>query len=236
MTDPDINYNGLNYFDDLDHFWLEKAPSEVLKELKPHINLIQENFSNSEGLATSFLAGEIEHEYFLDRKKMPVFLNYIRDVVERSDKSTNFIKRMSNNTAKELRLDAIWINFQQKYEYNPAHLHAGLYSWVLWYQIPFTFEEERQFSNKPPTRNSSHGEFHFLYLNPNNSHKISQVNPYIDKTKEGYFALFPSHLLHVVYPFYSSNDYRITISGNIFGLDGMGNEIGLADDMGNPLY
>jgi hypothetical protein len=35
-----------------------------------------------------------------------------------------------------------WVNFQEKYEYNPIHLHDGVFSYVIWYQIPFYKEDE----------------------------------------------------------------------------------------------
>jgi hypothetical protein len=37
----------------------------------------------------------------------------------------------------------------------------------------------------------------------------------VDKTFEGKIAFFPSKLSHCVYPFYSSDGIRISISGNI---------------------
>ena len=37
----------------------------------------------------------------------------------------------------------------------------------------------------------------------------------IDKAWEGTMILFPSSLNHNVYPFYTSDDYRISISGNL---------------------
>ena len=48
---------------------------------------------------------------------------------------------------------------------------------------------------------------------------------FIDKTWEGTIVMFPSWLNHSVYPFYTSDDYRISISGNIVvkiedGIDG----------------
>jgi hypothetical protein len=38
----------------------------------------------------------------------------------------------------------------------------------------------------------------------------------IDKKWEGQMLLFPALLNHSVFPFYSSNDYRISVSGNLF--------------------
>jgi hypothetical protein len=38
---------------------------------------------------------------------------------------------------------------------------------------------------------------------------------YVDKEWEGKIALFPAKLNHLVYPFYTSDEPRISISGNI---------------------
>ena len=38
----------------------------------------------------------------------------------------------------------------------------------------------------------------------------------VDKSWEGKFAIFPSELQHGVNPFYTSDEYRITISNNYF--------------------
>ena len=37
----------------------------------------------------------------------------------------------------------------------------------------------------------------------------------IDKSWEGVMILFPADTAHQVYPFYTSDDYRISISGNL---------------------
>ena len=37
----------------------------------------------------------------------------------------------------------------------------------------------------------------------------------IDSTWEGHIIMFPANLQHCVYPFYTSDDTRISFSGNI---------------------
>ena len=37
----------------------------------------------------------------------------------------------------------------------------------------------------------------------------------VDKDMEGEIIVFDSKLLHVVYPFYTSNDYRMSLAGNV---------------------
>ena len=43
-----------------------------------------------------------------------------------------------------LGLETIWVNVTEKYMYNPPHNHQGIYSWVLFHDIPYSLEEERK--------------------------------------------------------------------------------------------
>lgn len=58
------------------------------------------------------------------------------------------------------------------------------------------------------------GDFEFTYTNILGQ-LCSAVLP-TDKAFEGKICLFPSKLHHQVFPFYSSDEYRISISGNVF--------------------
>ena len=44
---------------------------------------------------------------------------------------------------------------------------------------------------------------------------ITQTYLQVDKSYEGKIIIFPANLTHGVLPFYTSDDYRITISGNV---------------------
>ena len=44
---------------------------------------------------------------------------------------------------------------------------------------------------------------------------ISTTQLDIDKTLEGSLIMFPNYLKHQVYPFQTSDEHRISISGNI---------------------
>ena len=57
------------------------------------------------------------------------------------------------------------------------------------------------------------GMFAFFFSDP--SGKITQEALPVDKSWEGKVALFPANLNHCVYPFYTSDEYRISISGNL---------------------
>ena len=112
-----------------------------------------------------------------------------------------------------------WINFQAKHEYNPPHTHSGDFSYVLFYKIPYTRESEKAAGpGKDSNVEDSHGMFNFLHMidpqSPNNRQHIAQAPIKTDTDEEWQLMIFPSTLMHYVTPFYSSDEYRITLSGN----------------------
>jgi len=111
-----------------------------------------------------------------------------------------------------------WLNLQKKYEYRPSHRHhngkgLGL-SFVAYIQIPYDLEIEDKYSNHH-SKSTSHrnGRIEFTYSTFNG--QISNKLIHIDKTYEGKVLMFTNDLWHIVYPFYTSDDYRISLAGNI---------------------
>jgi len=210
MNSKDLGYYSLgrNY-----GYYLDKAPQNVLNELKQQVDNLQSNFDKGKKYNYS-LAGEIKHEYQI--KPQSQTKQYIKDLSQQFENESQYMTS-HYSPLPTLKFNNLWVNFQQKYEYNPIHNHLGAYSFVIWYQIPFTFEDEKKYSyNQQKHNNRSYpGQFSFIYpcLYPKVGVSICPLN--IDKSKEGYVAIFPSNLDHTVHPFYSSNEYRITIAGNI---------------------
>jgi hypothetical protein len=106
----------------------------------------------------------------------------------------------------------LWVNFQKKYEFNPMHVHDGLYSFVIWHKIPYKIDEEKA-RLKMKEIDKRAGMFAFLFTGLDG--KIHSEALPVDNSWEGKCALFPAKLNHLVYPFYTSDDYRISISGNL---------------------
>jgi hypothetical protein len=94
-----------------------------------------------------------------------------------------------------------WINIQQKGEYVPLHRHDGLLAYVIWVKIPYDSNIEKSSC------------FSFAYNNIVGG--VMQHPLPIHKQMEGMIIMFPSSLFHQVYPFYTSDDDRISISGMI---------------------
>jgi hypothetical protein len=104
-----------------------------------------------------------------------------------------------------------WINIQKKGEYIPVHNHDGVVSFVTWVNIPYDIEEELNLEKDKRSVNSCL-QFHYKNIcGVDSSHDFR-----VSKQDEGGIIMFPSALSHTVYPFYTSDDVRISVSGCIY--------------------
>lgn len=181
------------------------VPFELFKNLKLQATKIKNNFLTASKYNGS-LVGNLEHEY-----KLPN-VDGLSEVVE-------FLASVHNSHFKCLKgtnnfeLRDSWINFQKKYEFNPVHRHDGSFSFVIWLEIPYLKDEEEKHPSSVNAKGKAAGNFFVLYsdfLGNLTTHQIPA-----DKTYEGKMILFPSALWHGVNPFYTSDEYRISISGNL---------------------
>tara|TARA_R100000353_G_C6457295_1_gene182908 strand:+ start:221 stop:787 length:567 start_codon:yes stop_codon:yes gene_type:complete len=124
-------------------------------------------------------------------------------------------KKITNIYQPHMTVKTLWVNFQNKYEFNPLHSHNSALSFVLFVQIPYKYEDERKTVQARnidgPIRN---GCFSFVYTSV-----LGQLTDYdylLNDTFEGVLLVFPASLQHQVYPFYTSDLERISISGNIY--------------------
>ena len=149
---------------------------------------------------------EYEFVKFID----PHIINYITERHERH----NAVRRMCRVQEtpwvpenSEIRYDlnlGPWVNFQRKNEFNPMHNHAGIFSAVIFIDIPDELEQERDRSTFNAKPNGCLELFHM------NQHLI--VHP-----KSAEIFLFPSYLWHSVYPFVADVE-RVTMSFNVHNL------------------
>jgi hypothetical protein len=128
------------------------------------------------------------------------------------DRMFNFMVDTTGMTF-DLEFERIWINVQRKNEFIPLHQHSGCYSFVLWTEIPFYMENEHKTCDNKVLIKDRSGLFEFVFTD--HLGKLTNHQIPVDKTWEGVLCVFPAELHHQVYPFYSSDDLRITISGNL---------------------
>lgn len=188
-----------------------QTPKEYRKLFSELVNSIQDNFNqHKESKAHELLAGQIKHEYLVSLpNELHPFIGDVANVfVKENNQVLNALKPVNEGVDVELINDATWINFQQKYEYNPIHDHSGVLSWVYYHKVPYLLEKEDKRFNDP-TKEQFNGRFLFW---PDVGYHVTLD---IDNRHEGTFIMFPSTLHHAVYPFYTSDEYRITIAGNV---------------------
>lgn len=113
-------------------------------------------------------------------------------------------------------LESINVNIQRKGEFFPIHRHSGIYTFVIWVDIPFykTKKFTNKFSKDVQVGNTDlTGYLQFLYTDILGN--ISTWNLPIDKNWEGKLCVFPAEMHHQVYPFFDSDDLRVIITGNV---------------------
>ena len=190
----------------------------VLADVPKEILEILDNVIDEKGLSplNQDLAGNIKHEYAIPKGKAAVSPMLMQMIIKHQEKYPNFFKKAHstiNYKACEIELFNLWVNFQKKYEFNPMHVHDGLYSFVIWHKVPYTMKDEKERLASMMDNEFRAGMFAFFFSDP--SGKITQEALPVDKNWEGKVALFPANLNHCVYPFYTSDEYRISISGNL---------------------
>lgn len=179
--------------------------------LLEEINVVKNNFNVCENVNDK-LAGQINKQFKLSNSKdnlekilLPFALEY--------DRIFNYFKTFNClSSIPSLKLDDLWVNFQNKYEYNPPHDHSGVLSFVIWINVPYESVEEKICSPGSGSNLPRAGNFEFFYAN--NIGKISSEMIEVTKEKELTVIIFPSIFLHQVYPFYTSDDYRVSVAGN----------------------
>jgi len=197
-------------------YHLVKLPHEMIDYLWKQIDIAkQENKSIKKELV-----GNIHKSLYLKDPKNLIIDTIFTTLFNTQYKCyfTNIIKKHFRRTNVQHTglytkpvLDKLWVNFQRKYEFNPLHDHSGLFSFVIWMKIPYDLDDERNLDFvKNANTQSSVGNFTFV------SNLMESFTVEMDKEVEGSCVFFPSYLHHMVYPFYTSDEERITISGNIF--------------------
>lgn len=185
--------------------YFEKVlPKDIFTKLKNVINYEE----NSKIIDSYNLAGNIKNEYLIIRIDSEIIQYFEKCAYEFLSETDQTI--LLDNDVK-IRTN-LWVNKQKKYEFNPIHKHTGIMSFVCWIQIPYDLQEELNLDNCKNSNTPRNSLFEFLHFD--HVGKIQTTPLKVDKSWEGKCIFFDSQLYHQVYPFYTSDDYRISISGN----------------------
>jgi hypothetical protein len=192
---------------------LKKIPEDVLSEIKKEVYSIQNDFDENKKVKFE-LVGHIQKEYqmnFCIEKVQNWILN--DEIIHSFENYINY-KANTINRPLPLYINSMWVNFQKKHEFNPTHKHSGVMSFVIWLKIPYDIKKEFELFQDIKTNHEKTSCFEFSFVDAFG--KITSRLLPVDKNWEGVICLFPSELNHTVYPFFTSDEYRISVAGNIF--------------------
>ena len=188
-----------------------KIPPDIYQALNKEIVDIHTNDMGIQKMNPS-LAGQITKEYQIT-KSLPLLNPFLEEMGRAYQKEWNYYPKENPN--KDLKVESVWVNMQKKLEVNPLHNHDGTLSFVAWLHIPFKLEDERNMENCKMSRTKElTSTFQFVYTTALGT--IANCPMFVESGWEAKIVMFPSKLLHIVYPFQTSDDYRISIAGNLY--------------------
>lgn len=182
--------------------FISKLPNNLFHKIKNECL----NFCNKKEFTSAMSAKGVPKHYYLEEETDKELLSFLTTWVEKYFKKYRYLQyyKILNKNAPTI-FKKPWINIQKKGEFCPNHLHDGILSYSIWIQLPPSKK------NKNETKFDSCFEFQYQNI----LGAISNYPIHLNKSYEGKFVLFPAGLLHCVYPFYDSDEIRISVNGNI---------------------
>ena len=184
-----------------------KLNNKEMNKLKSYIKHKKNNISET-------LAGNINNSFAIEDKDNWFFNNVLLNLIGEylpEDFEAIIPSILTKNCA--YTLDSFWVNFQNKYEFNPTHSHTGVFSFVVWIEIPSSYKKEKELKFAKQSNSPCPNTFEFIFTNILGAVCTERIH--LEPEDKGTILLFPARLLHQVYPFYLSNKKRISVSGNI---------------------
>ena len=123
-------------------------PPEIYQPVMQEIMEIERNDAGIM-MMNRTLAGQIEREYQLEKSKQHI-VPYLEQMGREYQKNWDYYPQQN------LKVDSLWVNLQQKTEYNPIHNHDGVLSYVAWLEVPYEHKNE---VNLKQSRDSRTKEF-----------------------------------------------------------------------------
>jgi hypothetical protein len=156
--------------------------------------------------------GNIVHEYRLRDASLDCLGELLGPLVNAYAKDNHYTVQN-----RPIGLTNAWVNLQQSGEYFSAHTHKGVFSFALWITVPFTQADEVEWRESRGKSGRESANFTFHYTDA-----LGRITPYcipVDSSYERTCIVFPGEMMHSVTPYFSTDERRITVSGNIEYLD-----------------
>lgn len=187
-------------------YLLHEMPDDVLRQVRNEVASIEKNFEgHQQQKHNAYLAGHIRHQYLL-QVCVPSLAPYVEMLAR------EYQNRFNYHVDECLEHRDSWVNFQSRTEFNPPHVHDGRISYVAWLKIPYDIDQELSVYNDV---NGDRRTSRFEFIYPNTLGNQITHGFQVSREWEGRICVFPAMLMHLVNPFYTSDQYRISISGNL---------------------
>ena len=110
----------------------------------------------------------------------------------------------------ELAFSRFWCRASLDGDYQSIHDHQGIFTFVVWLTVPFEGADERQVQAGFRPEASD-----FVLVYPDTCGQLQKSNFVLGKGAEGKMLFFPSDINHIVYPHYTTQEYRIALAGDV---------------------
>ena len=187
-----------------------KIEDEIFEEL---IKITENSIKNNENYSNK-LAGKI---YKVTQNKVSSEeLTKNLDIIEYiTRKSETYLKKIGNRIFldKKFKIKDAWVVSQYENDYNPLHIHSGTLSGIIYLKIPPQISKrDEEYLNRVSANSpiETDGKIEFvLHSGPTDNLFYHFINRKMLITpKEKYMYLFPSWLMHTVYPFSGKGERR----------------------------
>ena len=180
-----------------------KIPENIIKEMNIFVDEIIDNKEKLDQLNEGpKLAGNVSQEFLMTTE----FMKKIKWAEYLASNCGEWVWKEKNTKLSKFQIIKSWIVRQFKNEYNPIHYHSGNISGVGYLKVPSSMGDTLQ-KNKTINNN---GKLILI----DGSKKMFCSPTYAITPKVGDFYLFPSYLMHTVYPFSDNKEERRSVSFN----------------------
>ena len=180
-----------------------KIPEKTIEEMNMFVDeMIRDKEKLEKYDEGPKLAGNVSQEFLMTTE----FMQRIKWAEFLASSCNDWVRKEKQIKLKKFYIIKSWIVRQFKNEYNPIHYHSGDISGVGYLKVPNSMGETLQ-KNKQINHN---GKLILI----DGSKKLFSSPTYAITPRVGDFYLFPSYLMHTVYPFSGTDEERRSVSFN----------------------
>jgi hypothetical protein len=186
------------------HIVYSRMPNNIMKSINKYIDLKIKRGQTKKLDHGPHLVGKVTQEFRIDHNQIDKIAPFFNDVFGAYYQFHLQRRNQKLHPDAEINVfyNGAWVVRQFEGEYNPAHIHTECQlSCVGYLQVPdFSIEESKEKKKHFP----SHGNIELIHEGSNMWHQGSiRIKPHV-----GDFIVFPSYLMHTVYPFKGDGERR----------------------------